>query len=185
MREHLLVEQRGYGTCLPSQRTGRPRTGCRCQPRWITPRRSCRSRSLIFARDPVLPRSSSSQASLVAHRAQGRHIVTSGWSPRCTMRFGSSIDPQHQHCPGGGSEGARPVTGGFPMVRLVRCGRIVLSELCEAPVGRARSEDRRVSGRAGRPLSRPGRRRRTDRHRQRGRLGTQRIDAPWPFRRCR
>lgn len=64
---------------------------------------------------PVLSRSSISHASLAAQRAQGRHSATSEWLPRCTMRSGSSTEPQHQHCPGGGPGALGP--------RRVRCPR--------------------------------------------------------------
>ena len=62
---------------------------------------------------------------LAAHRAHGRHIATSGWLPRCTMRSGSSIDPQHHHCPGGGSGCLWAVTTDEFMLRRRLVGPLV------------------------------------------------------------
>ena len=140
-----------YGRRLPSQRKGRPSTGCRCQLRSITPRLRWRNRSRMFTRTPVFSRSSISHASLAAQRAHGRHIATSGWLPRWIMRSGSSIDPQHQHRPGGGSRCPCAVASGVSMVRALPLGPLVPSGPCKGLAARARSVDPPVSGRPGRP----------------------------------
>ena len=78
-----------------------------------------------------MSRSSISPACLAAQRAHPRHIATSGWLPRCTMRRGSSIDPQHQHSPGGGAERPGSVVRGVTMVGLPPSGCLFLQRLAK------------------------------------------------------
>lgn len=106
------------------------------------PAPGCRSRSRIFTRDPVLPRSSSSHVSLAAYRAQGRHIHTLGWSPRCTMRSGSLTDPTSM-ASRRGLLGAGPAPGGFPLIRLERSGTVFSIGALRRSRRAARSADRR------------------------------------------
>ena len=88
------------GNRLPIQRSGPPNRRLRCHSRSTTARRTLRTAPRARTSGPELDRSSISQACLAAHRAQDRHSATSGWLPRCTMRVGSSVRPQHQHSEG-------------------------------------------------------------------------------------